>query len=180
MGRRSAVGSGLDRDMDMREAIRVSAVWYYQELARRIGREPMQEWLDRAGYGNRRIGDHIDTFWLNGPLEMSAVEQIEFLIRLRGDQLSFSRRTTDLFQQIMPVEKVSGGAVLRGKTGWTGDLRPAIGWYVGWMEVEGGLVFFATNIDITRNEDATARIPVTIEVLRTLGYLALDSSRPRE
>jgi beta-lactamase class D len=169
-----------NRDMDMREAMRVSAVWYYQELARRIGRVPMQEWLDRTGYGNRKIGEHVDTFWLKGPLEISAVEQIEFLSRLRGDQLSFSRRTTDLVKQIVPVEKVPGGGVLRGKTGWTGDLRPAIGWYVGWMDVEGGSVVFATNIDIAKNKDAAARIPVTIEVLRTLGHVPLDTRAPRE
>ena len=169
-----------NRDMDMREAIRVSAVWYYQELARRVGREPMQKWLDRTRYGNHRIGDGVDTFWLHGPLEISAVEQIEFLIRLRGDQLPFSRRTTDLVKQIMPMEKVPGGAVLRGKTGRTGDRSPAVGWYVGWMDVDGGSIFFATNIEVRRNQDAAARIPITIDVLRTLGHIQLDSPPTRE
>ncbi len=55
-----------NQDHDLASAISVSAVWYFQELARRIGRERMQEWIDRAKYGNQNIGGEIDSFWLNG------------------------------------------------------------------------------------------------------------------
>src|SRR5688572_13333343 len=44
-----------NRDHDMASAIRVSAVWFYQELARRAGAARMQHWLDAVGYGNRSM-----------------------------------------------------------------------------------------------------------------------------
>ena len=46
-----------NRDLTMEEAFKVSAVPYYQEVARRIGRDTMQHWLDSLKYGNHKIGD---------------------------------------------------------------------------------------------------------------------------
>ncbi|MGH8726962.1 MAG: penicillin-binding transpeptidase domain-containing protein [Burkholderiales bacterium] len=43
-----------------------SVVWYYQELARRIGRERLQAYVDRFEYGNQNISGRIDQFWLTG------------------------------------------------------------------------------------------------------------------
>ena len=51
-----------NKDLDMTEAFKVSAVNYYQEVARRIGRDTMQAWIDSIGYGNRNISGPIDSF----------------------------------------------------------------------------------------------------------------------
>jgi hypothetical protein len=55
-----------NKDLTMKEAFKVSAVPYYQEVARRIGRDTMQKWLDTLGYGRRYgrfvIKNNIDTF----------------------------------------------------------------------------------------------------------------------
>lgn len=151
-----------NRDMTLRDAMRVSAVWYYQEIARRIGAGRMQEWIDRTGYGNREIGSKIDQFWLEGPLRISPVEQIDFLVRLYRDELPFSKRSMKRVRDIVPAE----GAI-RGKTGWADSYDPDIGWYVGWMEADGTTYFFATNVDMPGgNRDAAKRIPITKEVLR--------------
>jgi beta-lactamase class D len=45
-----------EKDMSMREAIALSAVPIYQELARRIGLERYREWLPRLDFGNRQTG----------------------------------------------------------------------------------------------------------------------------
>src|ERR1051326_4444624 len=42
-----------NRDLTMYEAFRLSAVPYYQEVARRIGKDTMQLWLDSLSYGTR-------------------------------------------------------------------------------------------------------------------------------
>ena len=52
-----------NKDHTLRSAIAVSAVPVYQEIARRIGAERMQKYLDLLDYGNRDIGDGIDQFW---------------------------------------------------------------------------------------------------------------------
>jgi len=45
-----------NRDLNMKEAIELSAVWFYQVLARRVGHEQMQKLVAQADYGNQKIG----------------------------------------------------------------------------------------------------------------------------
>lgn len=71
-----------ERDMGLREAIAVSNVPIYQELARRIGLARMREAVTRLDYGNRAVGQEVDTFWLRGPLAINAVEQTLSLIHI--------------------------------------------------------------------------------------------------
>ncbi|MET0981406.1 MAG: penicillin-binding transpeptidase domain-containing protein, partial [Telluria sp.] len=75
------------QDMPLREAIRVSNVPVYQGLARRIGLERMRGALRQFEYGNMDPGSTVDTFWLDGPLRISAVEQTVFLDKLAQDAL---------------------------------------------------------------------------------------------
>ena len=51
-----------ERDMGLREAVKVSNVPIYQELARRIGLERMRESVKKLGYGNMQIGGVVDAF----------------------------------------------------------------------------------------------------------------------
>jgi beta-lactamase class D len=68
-----------ENDMGLREAIKISNVPVYQELARRIGLERMRDEIKRLGYGSGDIGEQVDLFWLEGPLSISAVEQVFFV-----------------------------------------------------------------------------------------------------
>ncbi|MEB3302884.1 MAG: penicillin-binding transpeptidase domain-containing protein, partial [Cyanobacteriota bacterium] len=78
--------------MGLRGAMAVSNVPIYQELARRIGLQRMGQAIQRLGYGNAQIGSDVTTFWLRGPLAISAVEQTTFLSRLAHQSLPFPRR----------------------------------------------------------------------------------------
>lgn len=49
-----------NRDLNMKEAIRLSAVWFYQVLARRMEHDRMQQGVTQAGYGNQNIGDQAE------------------------------------------------------------------------------------------------------------------------
>src|SRR5678815_1499049 len=60
-----------NRDLNMYEAFRVSAVPYFQEVARRIGKDTMQFWLDTLAYGSKKITSKIDTFWLDNSLKIT-------------------------------------------------------------------------------------------------------------
>ena len=57
-----------NQDHTLKTAIQNSVVWYYQELARRVGSEKMQYYVDAAQYGNQNISGQIDNFWLEGGL----------------------------------------------------------------------------------------------------------------
>src|SRR5690606_159553 len=43
------------RDNSLKSAFKYSVVWYYQELARRVGEKEMQRLIDLNNYGNQNI-----------------------------------------------------------------------------------------------------------------------------
>lgn len=136
-----------NHDHVLRTAFASSVVWYFQELARRIGAERMQGWLDTFEYGNRQIGV-IDRFWLDGPLAISPREQVEFLRRLHAGELGISASTRAvMLDDVMIHQRREDGTIVRAKTGWgEGDDR-SIGWFVGSVELpDRAPVYFATLI----------------------------------
>lgn len=56
--------------------------------------------------------------------------------------------------------------VLRAKTGWAFDKH--IGWWVGYVERDNNVYFFALNIDIKKEEDTGARTTITKNILREM------------
>jgi len=148
-----------NKDLTLKQAYSVSCVPVYQEIARRVGGLRMQEWVKAARYGNADIGGGIDLFWLTGELRISANEQIEFLRRLKHDQLPFSAKTMATVKDIMVVEQGKDWT-LRGKTGLSLRIKPSIafwdkpniGWWVGWLERGGEVWYFALNIDLMANQ----------------------------
>ncbi|MEN8373964.1 MAG: class D beta-lactamase [Gemmatimonadota bacterium] len=137
-----------NRDHDLASAFRASAVWYYQELARRVGLERMEAWLRRIGYGNSDVGGVVDGFWLDGPLAVSPDEQIGFLRRLQSGQLPFSTRSMEVVREIMVLER-GADWTLRGKTGWSRQGLTEGLWFVGWVERGDDAAFFAIEFEIS-------------------------------
>ena len=155
-----------NQDHTLRSALKYSAVWFYQEVARRVGEERMQHYVDAAGYGNQDISGGIDMFWLGGGLRITSAQQIDILRRLYHDELSFSQRTMDIVKDIIVLEETED-SVFRGKTGW----HDQTGWLVGYLEQNENVYFFATTIAIMKSEDSRAREAVTRDVFKHLGLM---------
>jgi beta-lactamase class D len=154
----------------MRSALRDSVIWYYQELARRIGHRRMQAYVNRFSYGNRDISGGIDQFWLTGGLRITPLEQVRFLRRFHKERLGVSRRSTRIVKDILVLEQTADHR-LSGKTGWVRTERQ-LGWLVGYLERGRDVYYFATNIDIQRDADAATRLPITKAILGELGLIA--------
>ena len=124
-----------NRDHTLRSAIAASVVPVYQEIARKIGPERMQKYVDLLEYGNRNIGGGIDQFWLTGDLRIDPMQQVDFVDRLRRGVLPVSKRSQELVRDILPVTKF-GNATIRAKSGLLGAEagKPSLGWMVGWAE----------------------------------------------
>lgn len=163
-----------DRDQDLPSALRRSTVWYYQELARRVGPAEMQRQLDRLGYGNRDISGGIDRFWLGGSLRISADDQVAFLRRLHAGEFAVPEPHLALLREGLLQEEAAGRA-LYAKTGActvAGSDDDWVGWWVGWIDRPEGPAFFALNLTgASYREIADRRIPLARAVLGELGLL---------
>jgi beta-lactamase class D len=155
------------QDLSLKRAFRYSCIWYYQELARRVGALRMEEYLKKMGYGNLDISSGVDTFWQSGSLKISAREQIEFLKKMYDHRLpGISSRTIDLVRDMMLYES-GPGYRLYGKTGGGIFKDHFIGWYVGFVETTEGIWYFAMNIFVDQFSDLARnyRIEFTKKVL---------------
>jgi len=161
---------GWNKDHTLRSAIAASVVPVYQEIARRIGQERMQKYVDLFDYGNRDIGGGIDQFWLTGNLRIDPVQQVDFIDRLRRGVLPISKRSQELVRDILPVTKV-GDAVIRAKSGLLGAERgqPSLGWMVGWAEKGSAHTVFALNMDCADPRLVPERMVLTQACLKDIG-----------
>ena len=159
-----------NKDHTLRSAIAASAVPVYQEIARRIGQERMQKYVDLLDYGNRDIGGGIDQFWLTGALRIDPVQQVDFLDRLRRGVLPIGKRSQELVRDILPVTKV-GEAVIRAKSGLTGKEQGSLGWMVGWVEKGDMPTVFALNMDCLEPRHIAERMTLAQACLKDIGAL---------
>jgi beta-lactamase class D len=136
-----------DKDHDLKTAFANSTVWYYQELARRVGGEKIKYWLDTLNYGNADTSGGIDQFWLSGGLRISPKQQIDFLKRLHDNQLPISKRTIDIVKNIMII-KDTLDYVISAKTGWGGHGDKDVGWCVGYLEIKNNVYYFTNCVQI--------------------------------
>lgn len=174
-GGKPQANKAWERDMGLRDAIKISNVPIYQELARRIGLERMRENMAKLGYGNGDIGNVVDNFWLEGPLAINAVEQSQFLARLAQDDLPFSDEVLAQVKEIAKLDQGEGWA-LYGKTGASG--REDVGWWVGWVQKGDNTYSFAMNVYLPkvdsfaqRLEQGKQRIELGKACLKALGVL---------
>jgi bla regulator protein BlaR1 len=159
-----------NHDHTLASATQESVVWYFQELASRIGMERMQTYIDKIGYGNQDISGGLTKFWLGSSLEISAIEQVDLLNKLYAGQLPFSPDIVSVVKKNITLSDKDGIRFM-GKTGsafpngkWT------TGWFVGCVEKEGRRYIFATNIQGDGANGGKAR-EITKKIAEELGVL---------
>jgi beta-lactamase class D len=162
-----------NKDMGMKEAFKVSCVPYYQEVARRIGKDTMQRWIDSVGYGNKKTTGAIDSFWLNNTLKISPDEQLGLMKRLYFDKLPFRKSVHEMVRNVM-VQEQNTAYKLSYKTGWGFEENGnAIGWVTGWIEENRHVYFFVTLVKAPQKEVdiKTVQMNITKGILKQLGFL---------
>lgn len=166
-----------NQDLDLAKAFKVSAVWFYQEIARRVGPERMQAYLTRERYGNADMRGGIDQFWLTGAIAISPDEQVAFLRKLRHEELGFPAKAQRLVKAIM-VNHSSDAGTVYGKTGWVAADAPGpeVGWWVGFVETKAGAHYFA--LKIATEDEKVDMMPVRKRIAnRVMASLGLPPAR---
>ena len=161
-----------EQDLMLRDAFHWSCVPCYQQIARNIGVDQMNEYLSKLDYGNMHVDStNIDLFWLEGKSRISQYQQIDFLTRFYKSELPISGSTEAIMKRMMVMEQM-GTYVLRGKSGWSITKNKNNGWFVGYIEDGFKTYFFATNIEPGLEFDMamfpTIRKDVTLKALKVV------------
>lgn len=163
-----------NQDLNFYNAFRASAVPYFQEVARRIGKDTLQRWLDTLAYGSKKIRSKVDTFWLDGSLTIRPDEQMGLVKQLYFNQLPFHKINQETLKRAMLMEDLPAYK-LSYKTGTTEDPKTGkqMGWVVGFIEENRHPYFFVLNLEsATPGYDMTGnRLQVLKECLSQLGFM---------
>ncbi|MCG8570702.1 MAG: class D beta-lactamase [Spirochaetes bacterium] len=147
-------------------AFQNSVVWFYQELARRIGQSNMLKYLNEADYGNQNLSAGIDIFWLEGGFRVTPHEQIQLMVRLYQEALPFQKEHQKIVKKIMLQERTEDYS-LYAKTGFVFREEIKYGWWIGFIEQTHNTWFFVMLVDDQVN-DREGKIRLTKEILRYL------------
>lgn len=164
-----------NKDMNLREAFQASCVPAFQALARRIGPERMNHWLDALDYGDKNTRAGIDVFWLpaadRATLLISPKEQADLLCKLLRGELPVKPDSIRLLKQLMEIRTTPKGT-LYGKTGSGSfpDGKSKIGCFVGFSESDGKTFAFAACLQGKNSSGAEART-LTETILHRLEVL---------
>ena len=165
-----------EQDLSLRDAFQTSCVPCYQELARKIGVEEMKKYVEKLKFGQMDIGEEsIDNFWLMGSSKISPFEQVDFLKRLKEKQLPISKSTNETIEIILEIESTDS-YTLSGKTGMSVYGEKDVGWFVGFVEKESNVYYFATKISpkskaMARDDFNPLRQEVSIKALSKMNII---------
>lgn len=164
-----------NQDLTLRQAFQYSSVPVFQQIARNIGKDTMQQWLDSLGYArryNRAVIKTIDSFWLDNSIKITADEQLGLVKRLYFDQLPFQKRPQRIVRDMMLMED-NANYKLSYKTGWGfAENGESIGWIIGWIEENKHPYPFVLQIKAPHNADvAVIRMNILKGILKQMGFM---------
>ena len=160
-----------NHDQTLASATRDSVVWYFQELASRIGTERMQENINKLGYGNKDISGGLTTFWLRSTLQISAQEQVDLLYKLYAGKLPVLPKNVEVVKRNITLSDRDGVRFM-GKTGSGFENgKWKLGWFVGCVGKQGSRYFFATNIQAADGATGGKAREISKAILKDLGVL---------
>lgn len=170
-----------ESDQSLATALQVSAVWFFQRTARAIGRPRMQSHLRNFNYGNKKVSRDITHFWLDhGSLEITALEQLQFLFKMTHHDLPVAREHIDTVWTLLRADpallnkRLPAGetwpnttAVIEAKTG-TAD---GVSWWVGRLDGPRGPHLFVSRIDGLPASRTSAALSAGLHALRAADVL---------
>ena len=157
-----------NRNQDLFSAMQSSVNWYFEEIDKQIGSATIQNYIRKIGYGNENISADLSSYWMQGALKISSVEQVELLTALHNNQFDFAPENVNAAKNAICLFS-SEGKNFYGKTG-TGrvDGQDVNGWFVGLLETADNTYFFATNIQNDSDATGSKAADITKAVLSAL------------
>ncbi len=164
-----------NRDQTLESAFKVSCVWCYQQMAARISPRTYRHYLKQADYGRLQTPFKQTEFWLDGSLQVNALDQVALMRKVYLRQLPFRDEAYNTLRQIMLAERTPSYS-LYAKTGWAARSTPQTGWYTGYVTTVEDVWFFALNVDIGQASELPLRVSLAKEALRVKGVIPVESN----
>ena len=158
-----------NRNQDLFSAMQSSVNWYFEEIDKQIGSSAIQDYIRKIGYGNEIVNANLSSYWMQGTLKISPVEQVELLTALYNNQFDFAPENINAIKNSICLFS-SESKNFYGKTG-TGrvDGQDVNGWFVGLLETAGNTYFFATNIQAAENATGSKASEISLSILSHMG-----------
>ena len=156
----------------LKQAFEKTSIPYFQEMARQIGKNTLQLWLDSISYGNKEMSSPVDSFWLNNELKISPDEQLGFLSKLYFEQLPFQKYAQETVANLMMKEDDSLYRLSYATGTGIDEKNNAFAWNLGWIEENRHVYFFVTFVrtpDKSKEEESNA-INISKSCLKELGF----------
>ena len=156
-------------NQDLLSAMQSSVNWYFEEIDMKIGSSAIQDYIRKIGYGNEIVNANLSTYWMQGTLKISPVEQVELLTSLHNNRFDFAPENINAVKNSICLFS-SEDKNFYGKTG-TGrvDGQDVNGWFVGLLETAGNTYFFATNIQAAENATGGKASEISLSILSHMG-----------
>lgn len=174
-----------NKDIDFSDAFHVSCVWYFREVIDEIGKDMMQDELNKLQYGNCDISDwngELNTnnqnpaltgFWIESSLLISPKEQVEVIERIFGDNTNYSEQTRNQLKQVMLFSESNESDILiYGKTGMGKNYGIVVdSWFTGFADTPEKRIYFCVYLGETENKDVSSAKAREIAVEIVSAYL---------
>ena len=140
------------RDHTLDSAMKASVLPFFQNTARLIGEARMRKSLAEIRYAADTFDGDVTTFWIDGDLVVSPMEQFDFLQRLFSARLPIDAAHVAAVKSAMrmPAGQILLGlgarpfvldwpksTIVRAKTGNTTVKGERVSWLIGALEHEG-------------------------------------------
>lgn len=158
-----------NKNQDLSSAMQSSVNWYFQEIDKQIGRTAIQDYIRKIEYGNEIVNADLSTYWMQGALKISPVEQVELLTALYNNPFDFAPENINAVKNSICLFS-SENKNFYGKTG-TGrvDGQDVNGWFVGLLETADNTYFFAANIQAAENATGSKASEISLSILSHMG-----------
>ena len=153
-----------NQDQTLKSAMQGSVNWYFQTLDREAGTDFFAE----IGYGDGNLDDNPDSYWNGSGIKISALEQVELLVKLYRNDFGFSDANIEAVIEAIELNDVG----LFGKTG-TGrhaDTNIA-GWFVGFVETRSNTYFIAVYLNSDEGADGALAYETAWKILENINII---------
>ena len=157
-----------NQDQTLRSAMRESVNWYFQTLDQAAGTARTEEFFTEIGYGDCNFGDDPDSYWNGSGVKISALEQVELLVKLYRNDFGFDEKNIAAV-----IDAISlNDAGLYGKTG-TGRLDDTniAGWFVGFVEAPDNTYFIAVYLNNQDGADGALAYETAWNVIESMNII---------